>query len=104
MLVSVTHNPCKMFVVLCMGIVMMLGVSCHLHASSHRHIIEAGHHQNHHDHDASPAFDDLACIVAVIPYIDHLFALPFRSYHMAQHPMKRFAPAVEFDIPPRFLV
>ena len=104
MLVDMTRNPAKMLVVLCMGIVMMLGVSCHLHASPHTHTIQAGDHQDHHDHASSPAFDDLACIVAVIPYIGNLLSLPFRNYQVSHHPAKRLAPSVEFDIPPRFFV
>jgi hypothetical protein len=87
-----------------MGIVIMLGISCHLHASPHTHITQAGDHQDHHGHAASPAFDDLACIVAVMPHIGNLLSLPFRSYHVSHRPAKRLAPSVEFDIPPRFFV
>lgn len=104
MLLDMTRKTAKMLAVLCIGIVVVLGVSCHLHASPHTYVMVAGDHQDHHGHTASSVFDDLSCIVAVMPSIGNLLSLPFFNHDISYPVAKRLAPAVEFDIPPRFSI
>jgi hypothetical protein len=99
-----TRNPSKMLAVLCMGIVFMLGVSCQFHAAPHSHVRVAGDHPDHSEPTAASAVDDLSCMVAVVPDIGTLFSLPFFAHELSPPVVKRLAPAVELDIPPRFSI
>ena len=99
-----TRNTSKLLAVLGMGIVFMLGVSCQFHAAPHSHGSVAGDHPDHSEPTASSAVDALSCLVAVVPDIGTLFALPFFTHELSHPVVKRLVPAVEFDIPPRFSI
>jgi hypothetical protein len=43
-------------------------------------------------------------MVAVVPDIGTLFSLPFFAHELSPPVVKRLAPAVELDIPPRFSI
>lgn len=92
----------KILAILCLGIVLALGVSCHVYASPHTHGMPSGSHgDEHHNQNASSTFDDVACLVAVIPSIDWLLALSALKHDVSHPVVKPFVPAFELDIPPR---
>lgn len=102
MFLGLTQPASKILVLLCMGIVFALSVSCHVHASPHTHGMPSGSHDDgHHDKSASSSFDDLVCIVAVIPSVERLLALSALKHDVSLPVVKPLAPPVEFDIPPR---
>jgi len=102
MFTGMTCKTSKILAILCMGIVFALGISCHAYASPHTHGMSSGSHDDdHHDTNTSPSFDDLACLVAVIPSIEPLFELSALQHDVSLPVVKPFIPAFELDIPPR---
>jgi hypothetical protein len=101
MLVGMTDKTSKIIAVLCVGITIMLGVSCQLHASPHLHAMPAGNHQDPHEDADASALDDLACIAAVIPLIDGFLLLSPFIHEVSLQAVKPIVPSFEFDIPPR---
>ena len=101
MVVGMTDKTSKVRAILCIGIMIMLGVSCQLHASPHTHAIPAESHQDHHEDATASTLDDLACIAAVIPSIDGLFLLSPFTHEVSLQAVKPIVPAFELDIPPR---
>jgi len=102
MFMGMTRQTTKILVLLCIGMVFALSVSCHVHAAPHTHGIPSDNHgDDHHDKNASSTFDDLACLVAVIPSLEGLLTLSALEYDVSRRVVKPSAPAVEFDIPPR---
>jgi hypothetical protein len=101
MLVSMTDKTSKMIAVLCIGITIILGVSCQLHASPHTHALPAGDHQDSHENAASSALDDLACVAAVIPSVDGILLLSPLSHAILLQAVKPLVPSFELDIPHR---
>ena len=101
MLMGMTDKTSKIIAVLCVGITIMLGVSCQLHASPHIHAMPSGDHQDHHEDADSSTLDNLACIAAVIPLVDGFLLLSPFTHEVSLQAMKPIAPFFEFDIPPR---
>jgi len=101
MLVGMTYKTSKIFAVLCIGIMIMLGVSCQLHASPHTHVMPPGGHQDHHEDADSSALDDLTCIAAVIPLVNGFFLLSPLTHEVSLQAVKPIVPSFGFDIPPR---
>ena len=102
MVAGMTDKTSKIMAILCIGITIMLGVSCQLHASPHIHAIPAEGHQDHHEDASSSILDDLACIAAVIPSVDGLPVLSFLTHDDSFQVVKPIVPVFELDIPPRF--
>jgi len=101
MLVDMTYKTSKIIAALCIGIMIVLGVSCQLHASPHTHAMPAGGHQDHREDDSSSALDDLACIAAVIPSVDGFLLLSPLPHEVSLQAVKPIVPSFELDIPPR---
>jgi hypothetical protein len=102
MFASATRKTSKILVILCIGIVFGLGVSCQLHASLHTHgMTRVGHDGADHDNPSASTIRDMACIVAVIPSIARLLVLSALKYDGLLPAVKPLIPAFEFDIPPR---
>ena len=93
MIVGMTDKTSKIMAILCIGITILLGVSCQLHASPHTHAIPAGGHSDHHE--------DLACIAGVIPSVDELPALSYFTHDVSFRAAIPIVPSFELDIPPR---
>ena len=101
MLLGMTYKTSKIFAVLCIGITIMLGVLCQLHASPHTHAMPAGGHQDHHEDADASALDDLTCIAAVIPLVNGFFLLSPLTHEVSLQAVKPIVPSFGFDIPPR---
>jgi hypothetical protein len=101
MLMGMTDKTSKIIAVLCVGITIMLGVSCQLHASPHIHAMPSGDHQDHHEDADSSTLDNLACIAAVIPLVDGFLLLSPFTHEVSLQAVKPIVPSFEFDIPPR---
>jgi hypothetical protein len=101
MFVGMTYKTSKIIAVLCIGITIVLGVSCQLHASPHAHAMPAGDHQDHHEDADSSALDDLACVAAVIPLVNGFLLLSPLIHKVSLQAAKPITPSFEFDIPPR---
>lgn len=101
MLTGMTRKTSKILVILCMGMVFALGISCQLHASAHTHGMPSDGHDDHHDQTSSSATEGMACLAADIPSIDWLPALSALKYDVSLPPLKPLVPAFELDIPPR---
>lgn len=101
MLVGMTDKTSKIFAVLCIGIMIMVGVSCQLHASPHTHATPAEDHQDPHEDADSSALDDLACVAAVIPLVEGFLLLSPLTHEVSLQAVQPTVPSFEFDIPPR---
>jgi hypothetical protein len=101
MLTGMTRKTSKAFVILCMGVLFALGISCQLHVSAHTHGIPSGGHDDPHNGTSSSANDEIACIAADIPSIDRLLALSVLQYDVSLPVLTPLVPAFELDIPPR---
>ena len=101
MLAGMTHKTFKIAAILCMCIVFALGISCQLHAAPHVHGVSSSSHDDHHDETSSSTIDDIACLAAVIPSIDRLFALSALKYDDSLPVVKPLVATFEFYIPPR---
>jgi len=101
MLVGMTYKPSKIFAVLCIGSMIMLGISCQLHASPHTHATPVEGHQDPHEDADSSALDDLACVAAVIPSVEGIRLLSPLIHEASLQAVKPIVPSFEFDIPPR---
>jgi len=101
MLVGMTDKTSKIIAMLCIGITIVLGVSCQLHASPHTHATPVEGHQDHHEDADSSALDDLACIAAVIPLVNGILLLSPLTHEVSLQAVKPIVPSFEFDIPPR---
>jgi len=101
MLTSMTRKTSKIFAILCMVMMFVAGLSCQLHTSPHTHGIPSGGHDDHHDETSSSAIDDIACIVAVAPWMDRLLTLSVLEYDVSLPIVKSLVLAFELYIPPR---
>jgi hypothetical protein len=99
--VGMTDKTSKIFAVLCISIMIMVGVSCQLHAPPHTHATPAKSHQDPHEDADSSAFHDLACVVAVIPLVEGFFLLSPLTHEVSLQAVQPIVPSFEFDIPPR---